>query len=185
MIAHPVYTPHEACTRQTFLALMWSLSYPGRVHKLPTNGMDAFLAIGDTLLDLETSFYSPDNGLALHLSHTGARALPPNRAAYHFYPALDGMLTSVKAADVGTLLNPEQSATLILGCTLGMGTTLLLEGPGVPPKSPVVIQVSSIPREFWDMRTSANRYPRGWDVYLVAEDSVIGLPRSTQITVKE
>jgi alpha-D-ribose 1-methylphosphonate 5-triphosphate synthase subunit PhnH len=178
---HPVYTPEEAHTRQTFLALMWAFSYPGRVHDLPIG--DAFTAIADTLLDLETSYYTPNGDLALALSRTGARALPPDRAAYHFYPTLDyAMLPTVKSASIGTLMYPDQSATLIIGCRLGVGQTFLLEGPGIPKGTQQAIQVEGIPAEFWQLRSAANRYPRGWDIYLVSDAQIIGLPRTTQLS---
>ena len=86
----PIYTADEARDRETFLALMWSLSYPGRIQALPgaANTYDSFVHIGQALLDLESSFYTPDAALASALGATGARALPPTDAAYHFYPAL-------------------------------------------------------------------------------------------------
>jgi alpha-D-ribose 1-methylphosphonate 5-triphosphate synthase subunit PhnH len=186
VIDHPVYTPQEAQARQTFLALMWSLSYPGRVYELPASDTIPFHAIGESLLDLETSYYSPDNALALHLARSGARSLPPDRAAYHFYPTLNtDLLEFAKEASIGTLMYPDQSATLFVGCKLGSGTTLRLQGPGIPPATKLSIQVSDIPVEFWELRTIANRYPRGWDVFFVDEDRVVGIPRTTQITVEE
>ena len=57
----PTQTPAEASSRKFFNALMWSLSYPGRISPLPTTTDAALgvrgdmLAIGLTLLDLETS----------------------------------------------------------------------------------------------------------------------------------
>jgi alpha-D-ribose 1-methylphosphonate 5-triphosphate synthase subunit PhnH len=186
MIDHPVYTHDEALTRQTFLALMWSSSYPGRAYELFTNGADAFHSIGDTLLDLETSFYSPDNEFALYLRRSGARSLSPDLAAYHFYPMLDSsMLGLVKMANVGTLMYPDQSATLFIGCTLDVGTTYRLEGPGIPPGTEQFVQVSGIPSEFWELRARAIRYPRGWDVYLVDENRVVGIPRTTKLMVED
>src|SRR5437870_4521086 len=90
----PIYTPEDARTRETFLALMWAMSYPGRAYPLPgaTNTRrrepDAMLAIGETLLDLETSYFTPDFELASRFAQLGARSLPPERAQYHFYPEL-------------------------------------------------------------------------------------------------
>jgi alpha-D-ribose 1-methylphosphonate 5-triphosphate synthase subunit PhnH len=186
VIDHPVYTPQEALARQTFLALMWSLSYPGRAYELPASGADAFHAIGGSLLDLETSYFTPDNELALYLARTGARSLPPDRAAYHFYPTLDtDMLEFVQQASIGTLIYPDQSATLIFGCRLGLGTTFRLQGPGISPAAVQSLQLNDVPSEIWEMRTKANRYPRGWDVYLVDENRVIGIPRTTQMTVED
>lgn len=182
-MSHASYTPEEALARETFLALMWSLSYPGRTYKLPAMGQAAYQAIGDTLLDLETSFYTPDETLVTYLGRNGARNLGAERAAYHFYPEMDvAHLTDVGQASIGTLMYPDQSATLIIGCELGMGTRLSVSGPGIPPGEARHIQVAGIPGEFWQLRERALRYPRGWDVHLVSGDHVIGLPRTTQIS---
>lgn len=183
MPAHPAYTPEEANTRQTFLALMWSLSYPGRVYELPAAGMEAFHAVADTLLDLETSYFCPQDELAGYLARSGARALPAADASYHFYPQVTvELLPVIETASIGTLLYPDHSATLLLGCTLGAGLVFELTGPGISPVGPPTIQVDGLPDAFWELRAKANRYPRGWDVYLIAGNQIIGLPRTTQIT---
>ena len=185
-MTHPAYTPYEALTHDTFLALMWALSYPGRIYHLPENIENAFHAIAETLLDIETSFYTTDETLAPILANNGARPLSPDRAAYHFYPALtDSDLDTVKEASVGTLMYPDQSATLIIGATFGEGQKFSLTGPGINPQQANHIQISGIPTNFWELREKAIRYPRGWDVYLVDAKQVIGLPRTTIINIEE
>lgn len=180
----PPFTPEEARTRATFLAMMWSLSYPGRTHNLPEDG-EPFALIGETLLDLETSFYTPDEALHDVLAGTGSRLLLPQKAAYHFYPALnEELLDAVQQASIGTLMYPDTAATLVIGCAFGEGQTLELTGPGIPPAQPVTIQVSNLPAKFWEVRQQAMRYPRGWDVLLLDERQVMGLPRTTQISVQ-
>ena len=75
----PAYTREEAENRETFLALMWALSYPGRVYDLPTHAPDEialFSQIGHSLLDLETTYFTPNPALAPLLKHTAARAYP-------------------------------------------------------------------------------------------------------------
>lgn len=185
MTTPPAYTPEEARSRDTFLALMWSLSYPGRVYDLPVAGDEAYHAIGDTLLDLETSFYTQSPDLAPHLGRNGARLLAEDRAAYHFYPKLtDEMLPALAKASIGSLMYPDDSATLIIGCTLGAGTQLHLSGPGIPPDEPRMIHVEGVPDAFWSLREKAIAYPRGWDVYLISGSQVVGLPRTTQIMLE-
>lgn len=181
-MTHPAYTREEAQTRQTFLALMWSLSYPGKPHTLPASGLAAFYAIADALLDLETSYFSPHDELAAYLARSGARALPPDLAAYHFYPEIhDTLLPVIASASIGTLIAPDQGATLALGCKLGVGLPFGISGPGVPLASPPHIQIDAVSPAFWELRTRANRYPRGWDIFLVDGDQVIGLPRTTHV----
>jgi alpha-D-ribose 1-methylphosphonate 5-triphosphate synthase subunit PhnH len=176
----PVYSAEEALTRETFLSLMWALSYPGRIHLLPAGGRDAMLAIGDTLLDLETSYFTPDHELALELGRRGARALPPERAQYHFYPELTGMrLETIARASAGTMLYPDRSATLIIGCALGSGTKFRLTGPGIAYHTDVKIDL--IPDAFWELRRKTGRFPLGWDVFFVNGRQVVGLPRSAAV----
>ncbi|MDX2163187.1 MAG: phosphonate C-P lyase system protein PhnH [bacterium] len=177
--AYPPYTPAEARARETFLALMWSFSYPGRVYSLP-DGKTAVESIAETLLDLETSFYTPDSALEPALSRHSARSLPPQTAAYHFYPHLrTADMETVESASIGTLLYPDRAATLFIGCTLDAGETLTLSGPGV--NGSLSVHVSGLPDEFWALREKRRRYPLGWDMYLIDDLRVIGLPRSVQI----
>lgn len=185
-MVYPGYTVEEAVCRETFLALMWAMSYPGRRCELPAEAGDSFQAIGDTLLDLETSYYTEEETLEFGLAHTGARALGPDRASYHFFPMLTpAMLDRVEQASIGTMMYPDHGATFIIGCRFDAGTPLTLSGPGIPLGTTRSIQIDDIPLEFWSMRNRANRYPRGWDVVLVSNGEIISLPRSIRITLEE
>ncbi len=176
----PAYTPAEARTRETFLALMWALSYPGRPQTLPSvESLGSFELIAETLLDLETSYFTPDPALATRLEHSGARALPADRAAYHFYPAVtDAELAHIRQASAGTLLYPDEAATLVIGCTIGTGKAFTLHGPGTAGETSVLL--GGLPGAFWSLRASV-RFPLGWDVFLVDGQQVLGLPRSTTL----
>jgi alpha-D-ribose 1-methylphosphonate 5-triphosphate synthase subunit PhnH len=190
LIAYPTYTVQEAQSRETFLALMWAFSYPGTAYTLPGSA-DIFVAIAGTLLDLETSFFTPDAPLAAALSRTGARTLPAHTAAYHFYPAISqGDLMHLEAANPGSLLYPDQAATLILGCAPGSlndpaaETMLVLQGPGIEHLRRV--QVGGIPDAVWTTRERTSTYPMGWDIFVVdPKGKVVGLPRSIQIKVEK
>lgn len=176
----PAYTMEEARTRKTFLALMWAMSHPGRPYSLPVRGLDAFRVIGETLLDLETSYYSPNFNLSSDFAHGGARPLPPDRAQYHFYPEmLSTHLETVAQASAGTMLNPDRSATLVIGCEVGSGRTFRLSGPGISYHTD--LKIDFIPDAFWELRRKVARYPLGWDVFFVSGGQVVGLPRSTTL----
>jgi alpha-D-ribose 1-methylphosphonate 5-triphosphate synthase subunit PhnH len=181
MSAHPPYTTSEAQSRETFLALMWALSYPGRTQMLPNQG-EPFTLIGETLLDLETSFFTSDAQLKVRLAQTGARLLAPERAAYHFYPTLnDAALATIASASIGTLSYPDQAATLIIGARFENGTALNLTGPGI--NGSISIQIDGIPASFWTLRGRA-AFPLGWDAFFVDRLAVLGLPRSTKVTLE-
>lgn len=186
----PIYTPTEQSSRETFLALMWALSYPGQVRALPTadpvgtrysaSADTHFLLIGDALLDLETSFYTPDAALTDALGRTGARSLPPESAAYHVYPTCDdAALDGIGRAHVGTMLRPDESATLIIGCAFASGGVFRWRGPGV--RGEAIVRLGGVPARFRTLRNRALRYPLGWDVYFVDGSRVIGLPRTTVV----
>jgi len=90
-MAHVKIDEREARTQQTFTALMWALSYPGRAQNLYGEGLQPWLAIGETLIDLETSYYTSHAELNSLLARLGARACPPTYALYQFYPRLYGL----------------------------------------------------------------------------------------------
>jgi alpha-D-ribose 1-methylphosphonate 5-triphosphate synthase subunit PhnH len=177
----PRMTEIEARNHATFTALMWALSYPGRPQPLPENG-DAAATVGAALLDLETSYFTPDAALDALLARMGARRRGPGEARYQFYPALGAEeLGLLAAAPLGSYAYPDDSATLVVGCELGRGARLRLRGPGVDGE--VELRVGGLPAEFWEHRAAAIRYPLGWDVFLVAGRSVVGLPRTTAVEV--
>lgn len=177
----PIYTTEEAQHQQIFQALLQALSYPGRPQTLPTVG-DSFAAIGATLIDLETSFYTPDPALAAALAPSGARQVGPDRAAYQFFPLLrESDLEQLTAAPIGSYTYPDEGATLVIGCQFGGNTLLRLSGPGVPGVQE--LRIGGVPEAFWELRRAQIRYPLGWDVFLVAEQAVVGVPRSAVVEV--
>lgn len=174
----PMYTETEARPRETFLALMWALSYPGRIQYLP-DSEDGFRLIAEALLDLETSYYTPDNVLKNTLAYNGSQALPVEQAAYHFYASIkrDDM-ARIKQASVGTMLYPDTAATLVIGCRLGSGTQVVVQGPGVRDQQAIL--VDDLPDTFWDLRAAVCRFPLGWDLYLMDGQQVVGIPRGVR-----
>jgi alpha-D-ribose 1-methylphosphonate 5-triphosphate synthase subunit PhnH len=175
-------TEAEGRTQQTFTALMWALSYPGRARELTRGGLAAFSLVADTLVDLETSYYTDHDGLAPALAATGAQLRPPDAALYQFYPSLTPPTLAVLGdAPRGSYLYPDQSATLVVGCGLGAGHWLELSGPGIETSTTLLVE--GIPHAFWDLRARACRFPLGWDIVLLADRLVVGLPRTTRIEV--
>jgi alpha-D-ribose 1-methylphosphonate 5-triphosphate synthase subunit PhnH len=173
----PAYTASERHTRETFLALMNALAYPGRAFALPAG--DPFSAIAHTLIDLETSFYTPDSTFHAVCAATGANAQPVERAAYVFFPAITpSLIDDLTQAHAGTIQNPDTAATLILPCDLNSGTRMTWTGAGI--NGEIAVTMGGLPHAFWEIRRSVCRFPLGWDCLLVAGDHVIGLPRTTR-----
>ncbi len=178
----PVMNPADTRQHATFTALMWALSYPGRATRLPVAGPDALTLIGETLVDLETSFFTPDAMLTARLSHTGGRSLPADSASYQFYPRLSRSdLDLLASAPVGTHVAPDLGATIVIGCALGWDTRLRLRGPGIAGTREILI--AGLPDAFWSLRAATARAPLGWDIFLVTDNAVLGLPRTTAVEV--
>jgi alpha-D-ribose 1-methylphosphonate 5-triphosphate synthase subunit PhnH len=145
--------------------------------------IDVLTAIGATLIDLETTFYTADQTLAAALLYSGARPAAPDAAAYQFFPTLhEADLERIAAAPIGTYTYPDTGATLVIGCQFGGNTLLRLSGPGVPGAQE--LRIGGVPEAFWELRRTQLRYPLGWDVFLVAGQSVVGLPRSCSVEVR-
>lgn len=195
----PVSTLGETESREAFQALMWALSYPGRLFPLPPmspsplhdeipDPLQPFITIAHTLLDLEVSYFTPIAALDQLLAHTSARAVKADRADYHFYPYLNFLddeehLEFVEQAKTGDMLYPDQSATLVIACRLnpagGNGQQLRLTGPGIQTANELT--VAGIPPHFWTLRAEMIHYPLGVDIIFVDGRQVAGLPRTTVI----
>jgi alpha-D-ribose 1-methylphosphonate 5-triphosphate synthase subunit PhnH len=176
-------TPAELRQHAAFSAMLWASSYPGRPQRLPATGLEAFVSVAEALVDLETSFFTPDAALAAALLRTGGRARDAASAAYQFFPRLAAAeLPLLGQAPVGTYADPDQGATLVLGCTLGTGQTLALRGPGVQGR--FELRVGGLPEQLWRMRVAAGPFPLGWDLLLIDGDQLVGLPRSVAVEVR-
>ena len=188
----PVQNQQEAIAHQTFLALMWALSHPGRIQagvSTVVSSQETFIAIGEALLDLETTFYTPDtqdSTLSRLLSRTKARPTSAAVARYHFYESLDDKaLMGIEMAPVGDMLYPDRGATLVINCTLGdanEGKGFTFSGPGI--QTTHHIQIGGLPDRFWEIRESRLNYPLGWDIFLVDGGQIVGIPRTTVVSVQ-
>lgn len=186
----PQSSAAETLARETFQALLSALSNPGHMFALPGTALStrqACLQIGLTLLDLETSFFTLDPALGAALGQNGARLLPASSAAYLFFPdsavftgpAAAQTLTCIEQAAVGTVIDPDDGATLIIACGLGAGRLLHLQGPGIQDRTEV--RVDHLSPDFWQLRAAKIRYPLGIDLFLVDGGQVVGLPRTTLV----
>ncbi|MCR9138334.1 MAG: phosphonate C-P lyase system protein PhnH [Alphaproteobacteria bacterium] len=81
----------------------------------------------------------------------------------------------------GTQEYPDRSTTIILQLdSLEGGVPLVLAGPGIKDRH--VIEPVGLPPRFVEQWAANNsHYPRGVDIILVADDGLIGLPRTTRI----
>ncbi|EJJ24779.1 phosphonate C-P lyase system protein PhnH [Rhizobium sp. CF142] len=172
-------TDDDMRTNATFDALMWALARPGRSQPLPFPGL---LALAESLLDRECSFFCSDERLKADIARTGANAVALPQAEYVFTSIGERSdISALSAMLSGNLLYPDVSATIFGEAQIGSGTRLRLTGPGV--NGSIDIAVGGVHLDFWALRAEAIRYPLGWDIYLADGASLIGIPRSTKIEV--
>jgi len=180
----PVQSPQEARAHHTFTALMNALSRPGHIRAFL--GANPFEGVSEALLDLETTFFTPDKALEGFCRTLGARFAPPEGADYLLFPALEeGQLHLLEHALIGTLLYPDQSATLVLGARFAGDFRLKLSGPGIQFEEHIAL--NGVPRAFWTLRNQKGSFPLGWDVILLESGELsaraMGIPRSTRLEV--
>lgn len=182
----PIPDAVETRSREIFLALMNALSYPGRPFELPAglegDGHHGLASLADTLLDLESSVFTPDPDLARTLARTGARVETPDAAEFHVYSSLgDSEIDPVSRASVGTLIDPDRSATLIVRGSERDGLRLRLTGPGI--NGSIEIRPGGLPGWLWRERERSRRFPLGWDLFVLVGGRVIGIPRSAAVEI--
>ena len=73
----------------------------------------------------------------------------------------------------------DAGATVIVRCRIGEGADVCLSGPGVD--GTLTVQIAGLPGGFWAARATRLRYPTGFDLFLVDGQTVLGIPRSTEV----
>lgn len=174
MTTIPVPDAFETRTNATFEALMWALSRPGTLHRLPKPGMEG---IAEALVDRECRVHTDDAGLGRVIASFGAALVAAAEADHCFITHPTPELLAQVA--LGSALYPDAGATLITTATLGSGQRLRLTGPGIETHTDITLDGLA---DIWPQR-ARSRYPAGFDLFLICGGQVMGLPRSTQIEV--
>ena len=181
--------------QQAFRGLMHALSYPGRIAPLPESRETpdgwppALAAAALTLLDADASVWldaaaGTTDAKGFIRFHTGA-PIVDDMASARFVIALTPERVDYDALAIGTDQYPDRSATLLLGLpALEGGAPTVLRGPGI--QSTATIAPVGPLGAFW-RAWSRNRalYPLGFDAFLFAGASALGLPRGVAATLSE
>lgn len=178
----PIQTVSERISRETFLALMWALSYPGRWQTLPVSE-GALEVVAAALMDSEVSFHAGDAATVQIAAATGARLRSIDAADFVLFDGLQpDRVREIAAMRAGDLEYPDSGATLVVRCEADEPAAMLrLSGPGI--NDVIELQMNGVPHEFWDTRASMIRFPLGIDVFLIRRGQVLGLPRTTKVEV--
>ena len=177
-----------------FRALLDAISRPGRVAAMPGDtghpaGMvPALAAAALTLCDLDTPVwlgpgFDTDAVRGWLRFHTGAPlAADAATADFVLLDAAAG-LPPLDRFSLGSDAAPERGATLLVQVpTLAGDAAMTWRGPGI--REAVAMPFCGLPAGFWQARAAlSGAFPRGLDLYLCTGNDVIGLPRSTSITL--
>lgn len=184
----PAFAEPVADSQRVFRVLLKALSEPGLSHVV--TGVSALAelnpaayAVALTVLDSSTAVWlSPafrsaavQKNLAFHTGCTFVER--PEQAMFAFLTEAE--LESVALLNPGTDRDPEFSCTAIVQLReLGSGSETIWSGPGIAEQRRVRLTLDPM---FWQVRSQKNHFPRGVDVLFVAQNSVLGLPRTTQV----
>jgi alpha-D-ribose 1-methylphosphonate 5-triphosphate synthase subunit PhnH len=182
--------------QSTFRSVMDAMARPGSVQRIavasgaPAAMMRGTAAIGLTLFDHDTPLWldplmSGTSDVTKWLKfHTGAPVIADSSICSfaligdaHLLPGLDRFA-------FGSNEYPDRSTTLILQVeSLTQGPAFELRGPGIDGVT--VLQAAIQPTDLFE-RLAINQalFPRGIDVMLVHDDTIVAIPRTTRLAAK-
>jgi alpha-D-ribose 1-methylphosphonate 5-triphosphate synthase subunit PhnH len=176
-----------------FRSVMDAMARPGSIQRIastagtPVGMMRGAAAIALTLFDHDTPVWldgrmSATADVAKWLRfHTSAPVVADSSIASF---ALVGDPQSLPALDrfaFGSNEYPDRSTTLVLQVeSLTDGPVVELQGPGIDGSA--VLRASIQPRDLFErLSINAALFPRGIDVVLVHDDSIVAIPRTTRL----
>ena len=179
--------------QSVFRSVMDAMARPGSVQRIqpaagaPDTMMRGAAAIALTLFDHDTPVWldgrmSEAADVAKWLKfHTSAPVVADSSIASF---ALIGDPQSLPALDrfaFGSNEYPDRSTTLILQVeSLTDGPVVELRGPGIDGSA--ALRASIQPRDLFErLAVNATLFPRGIDVVLVHDDSIVAIPRTTRL----
>jgi alpha-D-ribose 1-methylphosphonate 5-triphosphate synthase subunit PhnH len=180
----------------TFRWVMDAMAHPGSIRRIavaagvPHPMMHGTAAVALTLFDHDTPIWldqrmSETSAVTKWLKfHTGAPVIADSSVC-HF--ALFGDAQTLPQLDrfaFGSNEYPDRSTTLILQVeSLTQGPTLELRGPGIDGTAE--LQAAIRPADLFErLAVNAVLFPRGIDVVLVHEDTIVAIPRTTRLAAK-
>lgn len=190
-LLQPAFADSVLDSVRSFRAALKALAGPGVVQPLdapPLPGLaPATYALCLALLDVDTPLWlSPvfDTPIirANLTFHCGCPIVGTREQAR--FALLEGSeLHDLRGFELGNDRYPDQSCTLLIQLPqLDGGLRLTWRGPGIQSENQVALPLAE---GFWSERDARNDFPRGLDAFFLAGNSVIGLPRSTRVSVTQ
>jgi alpha-D-ribose 1-methylphosphonate 5-triphosphate synthase subunit PhnH len=182
--------------QSTFRSVMDAMARPGSVQRIaaatgtPAAMMRGTAAIALTLFDHDTPVWldppmSETSDVSKWLKfHTGAPIVGDSSICSFAVIGDPRALPALDRFAVGSNEYPDRSTTLILQVeSLTQGSALELRGPGI--EGTAVLQAAIQPADLLErLSINAALFPRGIDVVLVHDDTIVAIPRTTRITAK-
>jgi alpha-D-ribose 1-methylphosphonate 5-triphosphate synthase subunit PhnH len=179
--------------QSTFRSVMDAMARPGSIQRIasaagtPATMMRGTAALALTLFDHDTPVWldsrmSATADIAKWLKfHTSAPVVADSSIASF---ALVGSPENLPALDrfaFGSNEYPDRSTTLVLQVeSLTDGPMLELQGPGIDGTA--ALRASIQPQDLFErLAINAALVPRGIDVVLVHDDSIVAVPRTTRL----
>lgn len=193
----PGFVDKVLSAQSTFRSVMDAMARPGSVQRIvPMAGSPGLMmrgtaAIALTLFDHDTPLWldarmAENTDVVKWLKfHTGAPVVEDSSIA-SFALISDGvLLPTLERFALGTNEYPDRSTTVIVQVeSLDSGRGFELRGPGIDGVG--TLQASIKPFDLFErLRFNEALFPRGIDVVLVADDSVVAIPRTTRVVSKE
>lgn len=171
--------------QKVFRIVLEGMSNPGRVLSIKEQAQKmygenpAFLALAMTLLDNEVSFFTCGNQkISEDISLlTLAKETAVEDADYIFVEKEEDLKNVLEKAKIGTLADPQQSATILVKTGTDFGSNLAIYGAGVDQT--MQLTVPEVVKTALRLRDEqVYEYPQGVDFIFVTEDErILCIPR--------
>jgi alpha-D-ribose 1-methylphosphonate 5-triphosphate synthase subunit PhnH len=182
--------------QSTFRSVMDAIARPGSVQRIvaaagtPGAMMRGTAAIALTLFDHDTPVWldpqmSETSEVTKWLKfHTGAPVVGDSSICSFALIGDPAALPPLDRFSFGTNEYPDRSTTLILQVeSLTQGRSLELRGPGIDGAA--VLQAAIEPADLLQrLAINTALFPRGIDVVLVHDDTIVAIPRTTRLSAK-
>jgi alpha-D-ribose 1-methylphosphonate 5-triphosphate synthase subunit PhnH len=182
--------------QNTFRSVMEAMARPGSVQHIiassgtPAGVMRGTAAIALTLFDHDTPIWlDPTLSATAEVSkwlkfHTSAPVVSDPSICSFALISDAAALPALSSFSFGSSEYPDRSTTLILQVeSLSEGPAFELQGPGIDGVAK--LQAKIAPRDLFErLAVNATLFPRGIDVVLVDDDSIVAIPRTTRLAAQ-